>query len=148
MLAPCVGKSNSGKTLNLEGRKGTRRVISRKKSFVNQRPGSFLFLLSGRCCRRLRRRGLRLDGLRLELIEYGTRAPTPCGVHRQRNGGDHEGDRRPRGRPRKSAGRAARTERRLAALPAESRGNVPALAALQQHDDDNEETDQNVDRND
>jgi hypothetical protein len=36
----------------------------------------------------------------------------------------------------------------LAALPAEGRGNVAAFAALQQHDNNDEETNQDVDSSD
>ncbi len=91
----------------------------------------------GRC-------GLSLDRLRLQTLQHGTRAAALGGIDRQRDRRDHERHRRPCGGLGKSAGRAARTERRLAALTAEGRRNVAALAALQQHDDDDEETDQDV----
>ena len=72
----------------------------------------------------------------------------PGRVNRQRDGSDHERHGRPGGSPGERVGRAARTERRLAALSAKGRGNVAALAALQQHHNDDEETDQNVDGSD
>ena len=67
-----------------------------------------------------------------------------AGIHRQGDGSDHERHRGPRGGPGKGAGRSSRAERGLASLSAESRGNVAALAALQQYDHDDEETDQDV----
>jgi len=70
------------------------------------------------------------------------------GIDRERDGSDHERDGRPGGGPGQRAGRAPRTERRLAALAAKGRGNIAALAALQQNHNDDEETDQNVHRND
>lgn len=69
-------------------------------------------------------------------------------IYRQRDGSDHECHGRPGSGPGQGAGRAPRAESRLAALSAKGRGNVAALAALQQNHDDNEETDQDVDGSD
>jgi len=69
-----------------------------------------------------------------------------AGIDRESDGGDHERHSRPGRGFRQCAGRAARAKCRLAALSAKRRGNVPALAALQQHDNDDEKTDQDVDR--
>src|ERR1039458_6019242 len=107
-----------------------------------------LLLLRGWCHRLLRRGGLRFDRLRLDVSQNGGRSAAPGCVHRQRDGSDHERHSRPGGSFGKRAGRAARSERRLAALTAESRGNVAALAALQQNHNDDEEADQDVDRRD
>ena len=72
----------------------------------------------------------------------------PGRVNRQRDGSDHERHGRPGGSPGERAGRAPRAERCLTALSAKGRGNVAALAALQQNHNDDEETDQNVDGSD
>ena len=69
------------------------------------------------------------------------------GINRERNRRQQEQHRRPGRGFRQRAGRAPWTEGRLAALAAECRGNVPALAALQQHHHDDEETNQNVNCN-
>jgi len=105
-----------------------------------------LFLLSGRCCRLLRRSGLGLNWLRLESLQNRRRASPPGSVNRQGDGSDHESHSRPGGGLGEGAGGAARTKRGLAALPAERGRDVAALAALQQHDHDDEEADQNVKR--
>jgi hypothetical protein len=99
--------------------------------------------LRGRWSRRLR-----LHWLRLNSLQHGLRAAMPRCINRECNRRHQEQHSRPRGRPRKGAGRTPRTKRRLAALTAERRGNVPALAALQQHHHDDEETDKNVNSND
>ena len=98
-----------------------------------------LFLLGRRCCRRLRRRRLSLHRLGFDPLQHRRRAAAPAGVNRECDGGNHERHGRPGRSLRKCTGCAARTERRLAALPAKGRGNVSALAALQQHDNDDEE---------
>ena len=106
-------------------------------------------LLSGRGGRwALCRSRLGLNGLRFESLKHRTGAAPLTGIHRQRNGGNHESDSGPCSRPGKGTGRAARTESRLAALSAESCGDVAAFSALQQNDDDDEEANQNVKRND
>ena len=74
--------------------------------------------------------------------------PRLVAVDRQCDGSDHECDSRPRGGFGEGAGRAARTECSLAALSSECRGNIAALAALQQNDNDNEETDQDMNGDD
>lgn len=71
-----------------------------------------------------------------------------AGIDRQGDGRDHERNCGPGSGSRKGAGRSPRAERGLASLPAESRGNVAALAALQQHDHDDEETNQDVNSGD
>jgi len=114
---------------------------------VEPDPTKDLLGLTGRR-RLLRRSGLSLDRLGLEALQHRSRPPTPAGPDRQSYRGDHKSHRRPGGGPGKRAGRAAWTESRLAALSAESGGNVPTLAALQQHDDDDEEANQDVKRDD
>jgi hypothetical protein len=106
---------------------------------------SCLLRLRGRSLRRWSCRRLRLDRLRLEALNHRGRAAALGGVNRQRNRREHERYCRPGGGFGERAGRAARTECGLAALSAESSGNVAALAALQQDDNDDEETDKNVD---
>jgi hypothetical protein len=69
-------------------------------------------------------------------------------VYRQGNGCDHESNRRPCRGFGERRGRAARSEGRLAALSTERRGNVATLAALQQNNENNEYTNQNVNRRD
>ena len=94
-------------------------------------------------------RGLRLYGLRLDPRQNRRRSPAPlAGVHRQRDGSDHECHSRPRRGFGKGTGRSARAERGLASLSAERSGDIAALAALQQHNHDDEETDQNVNSGD
>ena len=58
---------------------------------------------------------------------------------------DHERHRRPCGSAGQGAGGSARAEGGLASLTAERGRNVTALSALQQHNHDDEETDQDVD---
>ncbi len=95
--------------------------------------------LSGRS-RRRHRTLLLLRAGRLHALQYGSASRVPRGVNRERDGGDHKDHRRPCGRLLQQAGRTPRAERRLAAHAAESRGDVSRLAALQQHDDDDKET--------
>jgi hypothetical protein len=109
--------------------------------------GVSLFLC--RRSRRLRcRRGLRLYWLGLHTLEHRSWTASPRCINRQRDGSDHKRYRGPRGSFGKRAGRPARTERRLATLPSKSRGNIAALPALQQNDDNNKEADQDVDGSD
>jgi hypothetical protein len=96
----------------------------------------------GRSSRFLGRLGLRW--LRFQPLQYGSRAASLGDIDRQGNRGDHECHGRPGSCLGERAGSAARSESRLAALSAECRGDVAAFAALQKHDDDNEETDQDV----
>src|SRR5579871_3386717 len=72
----------------------------------------------------------------------------PRGKHRQRDRGEHEDDGRPRGGFGQHGGGGAGAECGLAAHAAESRGNVAALAALQQHNDDEEGANNDVNRGD
>jgi len=106
--------------------------------------------LLGRCgwSWTLGRCGLGLNGLGFEPLKYGTGAAALTGVHRQCDRRNHEGDSGPRSRAGEGTGRAARTESGLTALPAESRGDVAALSALQQNHNDDEEANQNVNRYD
>jgi len=68
--------------------------------------------------------------------------------NRERDRSHHKDDSRPRSCARQSRGRAARSEGGLAAHATESRRNVAALAALQQHNDDEKQTNRDVnDRN-
>lgn len=70
------------------------------------------------------------------------------GVHRQRDRRNHERHGGPsRGFGKRARG-AARTESRLAPLAAECRRDVAAFAALQQHDNDDEEANQYVNSRD
>lgn len=106
-----------------------------------------LFRLRRRRSRRARG-WLRLNGLRLHPLEYGAWASTLGGVYRQRDGGQHERHRRPGRRFGESSCGAPRPECGLAALSTESRRNVSALPALQQHDQNDEEADDDVNRDD
>ena len=122
---------------------------ARSLSRTQGRPTDAETLLLSRWSGGLRcRRGLRLYWLGLHTLEYRGWAASPRCIDRQRDGSDHERHRGPRRSLGKRAGRPARTERRLAALPAESRGNIAALSALQQNNHNNEETDQDVDGSD
>ena len=96
----------------------------------------------------LGRSGLGLNWLRLQTLKHRTGSTALADIHRQCDGGDHKRDSGPCSRPGKGTGRAARTESRLAALSAESGGDVAALPALQQNDNDDEEANQNVNRDD
>src|ERR1700730_17511060 len=108
-----------------------------------------LFRLCGRSRRGLCRRWLSLYRLRLQTLQYRRTCPAaPGGVDRQCDGRGHECYCRPGGGPGKCAGGAARPECSLATLSAECRGDIAALAALQQNHNDNEETDQDVNRRD
>lgn len=100
----------------------------------------WLLLRSGRSHRERRR----LHRLRFDALQHGFRAAAIALIYGQRNRGDHEKNRRPRRRFRKGAGCAARAERGLAALPAKRGGKISGAAALQQHDDDNEEASEDV----
>ncbi len=66
------------------------------------------------------------------------------GKYRQRDRGEHEDDGRPRGGLGEHRRGRAASESGLAAHSAESGSNIAALAALQQHDDDEEGTDDDV----
>lgn len=88
---------------------------------------------------------MRLHGLSLDALENRARPASPGGINRQGDGRDHESHRRPGRGFGERAGRAAGTERCLATLAAESRGNIATLAALQENNDDDEETNEYVD---
>jgi len=121
-------------------------VIIQRSLFLRTESSLLLRGLHGWRSRGSRR--LRLHRLRLHSLQHRLRAAMPRRVDWEGNRGHQEQYSRPRGRSRKRAGRAPRTERRLAALPAKCRGNVSALAALQQHHYDDEETNKNVNGND
>jgi hypothetical protein len=108
----------------------------------------FLLLLRGRSGGLWRRRGLSLNWLRLQTLEYRGRTASPGSIDGECDGSDHECHGGPRRSLGKRAGRTARTEGRLAALPAKSCGNIAALAALQQNNHDDEKTNQDVDSSD
>ena len=77
------------------------------------------------------------------------RRPQPCTAccqDGQRQRRDHEQYRRDRGRFRKQRRRAARAEGCLRAHSAERTRQVRRFSALQQHHDDQEDTDDNVNR--
>jgi hypothetical protein len=97
---------------------------------------------------RWRRRRLSLHRLRFDALQNRGWAAAPGCVDRQCDGSDHKGHRRPGSGSRERVRGAARSKRRLTALPAKSRGNIPALAALQQDDHDNKKTNQNVNGSD
>ncbi len=69
-------------------------------------------------------------------------------VNRQGDGCDHEQDGRPSSSFRKGAGGSAGAECGLATLASEGGRDITALAALQQHDHNDEETDQKVNSGD
>ena len=72
-------------------------------------------------------------------------------VYGERHGRQHKENCRERGGFGERSRRAAGAERRLAALAAEGRRNVPGLSALQQNDNNQEKTDyyvQNGNQND
>jgi multidrug resistance protein, MATE family len=68
-----------------------------------------------------------------------------AGIDRQCDRCKHERDSRPSGHLRQNASRTARSKSCLAALPPKCRGNVAAGSTLQQNDNDDEETDQDMD---
>ncbi len=70
------------------------------------------------------------------------------GVNGERDRRQHEENGRNRGRPGERRGGTPRAERGLAALSAEGRRNVPGLAALQQNNDDQKQTNNDVDDGD
>lgn len=69
-------------------------------------------------------------------------------VNGQRDRGNHEGNRRPGGCSGERTGRSPWSESGLAALPAKRGGDIAGIAALQQDNDDDEETNQDVNCND
>ena len=91
---------------------------------------------------------LGLRGLRLNPLQYGRRSAMPGRVDRQSNRSHHERHRRPSRRFGERTGGSAGPKRCLTALSSEGGGDVAALAALQQHDHDNEETDHDMDSSD
>ena len=104
-----------------------------------------LLFLRGRGCGSGRLGRLSLYGLRLETLQNGTgRSATFRGIYREHDGSNHEGHRRPGCGPGERACGPARPEGGLAALAAESGGDVAACAALQQYDHDDKETNQDV----
>jgi len=73
------------------------------------------------------------------------------GVHGESHRGQHEQYRRNRRRFGERCGRAAGSKRGLTALTAEGSGNVSCLTALQQHNHNQKQTDDDVndgDKND
>jgi hypothetical protein len=98
-------------------------------------------LRSGRLlCRRSR-----LGRRRARAFQHGAAAMrAPRRKYRQRNGRDHKDDGGPRRRPGEHGRGGAGSECGLAAHAAEGRGDVAALAALQQHHDDEERTNDDV----
>lgn len=93
----------------------------------------------------MNRRRLSFDGLGLHSLQYRGRPAPPGSVYRQCDRSQHERHGRPRGGFGQNAGRAARAERRLAALASKSRRDIAALSTLQQNYNDDEETNQDVD---
>src|SRR5579863_10029302 len=156
MLHPLSGKYNYGGICRLCGTAlGRQRRSPRLLSRVRRKTAAVksaetvraaaLLLRSGGSRRRCR---LSLDRLRFQSLQHGARSPMPGGINRQRNRSDHERHRRPGRGLGERTGSAPRTECRLAALPAKRRRNIAALAALQQNHNDDEETDQDMDRSD
>ncbi len=85
-------------------------------------------------------------GLRsLGAFQYGMTAGTLLHENCQSNGGDHEDNGAPRCEPRQQVGCATRTEGRLRTLTAEGASEVGAFALLQQNDDHENGTDDDVD---
>jgi hypothetical protein len=108
------------------------------KLFLSRR----LVLRNGR--RRRRRGRLRLRLRRFHSRKHGRRPRPPRRKNRKRDRRKHKDDRGPGRRPGKNRSRAARTERCLAALTAESRSQVSTLPALQQHDCNQKQTNDHV----
>ena len=143
-LSLCVCRTNFANPAVKSSLTGEHAKRSRK---VCQDDAWTLFL-SGRSGGLWRRRRLRFRWLGLHTLEYRARTTSPRGVDRQCDGSDHKSHGRPRRGLGKRAGCAARTKRRLTALTAECRGNVAALPALEQNNDNNEEANQDVDGGD
>ena len=103
--------------------------------------------LLGWLLRRRRSRGLLLRRRLRKLLKDGSarRGAEGC-AQAQRNRCSHEHDRTPSGGFTEKRRRAARAECRLAAGAAKRPGQVRRFAALQQHDDNQQETRQNVNR--
>ena len=125
------------------------KLLTLGRSLFPQRPttkGQRLFLRLW--CRRRLRWGCRLRlGLRgLHTGEYRVGVGSPAlGENRKRDRSYHEKDRRPRCRLGQSRGGSAGTECCLAAhATREGSGDVAALAALQQYDDNEEQGNNNV----
>ena len=104
-------------------------------------------------CRRLvlrnawrcgRRCWLRFRLRRLHSRKHGCGPGSARRKNRKRDRRDHEYDRRPGRRPGKNRSRAPWAKRRLAALTAESCGQVAALSALQQHHRNQKQANDNV----
>ena len=105
------------------------------------------------CCRRWRPgRGLPDCGLGLRRFSYlagpSSDRRAARGHDRKRDRGNHEDNGRPGRRLGQRGGGARRAEGGLASHAAKCRRNVAALAALQQHDNDQEEANDNVDNGD
>ena len=101
-----------------------------------------------RDCRRRGRhdwsRRLRLRLCGLDPRQHGCRSGSSRCKYREDDRGKHENDRRPGGCARKNRSGAARSECCLATLSAKSRGQVAALSALQQHNGNQEEANNDV----
>ena len=92
--------------------------------------------------------GLALSWNRLVILQYRPRAAAARRGNRKRDRSEHEDNRAPGSRLGEHRSRAARSERRLAAHTAKCGCDITALTALQQHHNNQEETNQNVnDRN-
>jgi len=113
------------------------------------RPGarlstSKLFLCRRRVLRSGWCRGLRLSLRRFHSREHGRRPRSARRKNRKRDRREHENDCGPGRRPGKNRSRAPRAKRCLAALTAESRSQVAAFPALQQHDRNQKQANDNV----
>ena len=113
---------------------------------------SKLFLCRRRVLRSGRRRrrrggscGLRLRLCRLQSRKRGCGPRSPRRENRKGDRREHENDRGPGRRPRKNRSRTPWAKRCLAALSAESRGQVAAFSTLQQHDRNQKQANDNVD---
>jgi hypothetical protein len=103
-----------------------------------------LVLWNGRWCGRCRCRWLRLCLGLLYTRKHGGGSGSPSRKDRKRDRRDHKNDRGPGRRPGKNRCRAPRPKCSLATLTAESRGQVPTLPALQQHDSNQKKANDNV----
>lgn len=110
---------------------------------VNGSKPNGLFLLC-RCWRRSGFGWLRISRRRPHTLQYGIRASTLLRHNRKSDGRDHKDDGRPSGRARKSSSGAAWAECSLATLASKGSGDIAAFTALQQYDNDEKETNNDV----
>src|SRR5215472_6002629 len=89
-------------------------------------------------------RGLRLRRRRLHSVQHGVRAGALGGVNGKRDRRHHENDGRPGRRFRQCCSGSARSKGSLAAHSAKRRCDIAALAALQEHHNDQKEGNNNV----